>query len=302
MKKNELVDVPCPVCQSGKYSVYLPNTLDGGPPVFGYKWTEAVGKSYRYVTCADCYHIYASPIHNDVFRFYEDVADEGYKENNIIRMETAKEVLKVIRKFKPTGTLLDVGCGTGDFLFEAKNIYNVTGLELSKWALQSCEEKGLNVNNKTVDQFAKTKKKFDIITLWGVIEHLENPRNEINLLQSMLKKDGILCIWTGDSSSVYAKIFKRRWWYIMGQHLQLFSRSSLNKLMKKENLSLILETSYPYVMSVEYLGKRLGAYWFAKPVQWFTQIPLWKKKKFKLVMSDQIFSIYQKSNSKSKRT
>jgi SAM-dependent methyltransferase len=294
MNSNALISVPCPICSSDQFTVYLPDTLNGQPPVFGYKWTKEVGRSYRYVRCKSCRHIYASPVHKDVFRFYEDVADEGYRVNDTIRRATAKQVLKEILQIKPKGRLLDVGCSTGDFLIEASSYYDAMGLELSSWALRSCKEKKLKVTNKTLKEFSGVdQKKFDVVTMWGVIEHLENPKEEILRAKKLLKKDGILCIWTGDSDSIYAKLFKSRWWYIMGQHLQLFSRSSLNFLMVDAGFDVIADKNYPYVMSVDYLGKRLGGYWFGKPLQMFTNISLWKNLNFKLSMSDQIFSIYQ---------
>lgn len=291
---DELVHHDCPVCSGTEYSIYLPDTLKGDRPVFGYKWTEEVKRSYRYIRCRTCGHIYASPTHKNIYSFYEDVADEGYKDNSEIRRATSVVVLKHIQKQVPSGSLLDVGCATGDFLSAATKFYAAEGIELSEWALQSSLDKGLTVSNKTIEQLAKTKKKFDVITLWGVIEHLENPNREISLLYSMLNPGGIICIWTGDSNSIFAKVFGKNWWYIMGQHLQLFSRSSLNQLMEANGLELVLEKNYPYVMSAGYLGKRLRVYTLLAPFSFLLSLPLVRKFKFILAMSDQIFSVYKK--------
>ncbi|MDA8705498.1 class I SAM-dependent methyltransferase [Litoricolaceae bacterium] len=293
--KQSLVEIPCPICACTDYRIYLPDSLGDSIPVFGYKWTKEVGKSYRYVRCICCHHIYASPIHRDIPSFYEDVSDGSYQSNSEIRKATAENVLRDIVAIKPNGRLLDVGCATGDFIEIASRTFVSSGLELSRWALDICREKGLDVHDLMLEDFLKTTNdKFDVITIWGVIEHMEDPRREIAIAKELLAKDGILCIWTGDSDSFYAKILKHRWWYVMGQHLQLFSRKSLNRLLANVGFELIREKNYPYVISMDYLGKRLGSYWFGKYLRYITSYKIWRNFTFKLEMSDQIFSIYRK--------
>ena len=76
-------------------------------------------------------------------------------------------------------------------------------------------------------------KKFDIIVMMGVIEHLEFPLKEINIIKKYLHKGGLVVLWTGDYDSIYSKILRKKWWYVIGQHIQLFSRKSLKFLFEK---------------------------------------------------------------------
>ncbi len=146
---QKLVEVPCPVCGSEEYRVHLPGTLGDDLPVFGYKWTPEVSRSYRMVRCKICSHVYASPRLSNIYKHYVDNVDETYIENEPLRTATARVVIDTIQKFVSSGRLLDIGCATGDFLAVAQKHFDVEGLELSNWARKEVERKGLAVYDKS---------------------------------------------------------------------------------------------------------------------------------------------------------
>lgn len=272
----------------------VPDTLGDKPPVFGYKWTPEVAKSYRFVRCIHCGHVYASPRLRDMYQHYVDNVDETYIANAHLRTATARRVLKKITELQPGGRLIDIGCATGDFLAVARYHYDVEGLELSSWARAEAERKGLKVRAQLIADMTECEV-FDVATLWGVIEHLEYPVDEMKRLNRILKRGGLICFWTGDVDDILAKLLGPKWWYVMGQHTQMFSRSSLKRLMEAAGFELAFRGNYPYVMTLGYLGTRLGRYPFIGPLfdRVLNNSPL-SKLTFSLTLSDEIFDIYRK--------
>ncbi len=247
------------------------------------------------VRCRGCGHVYASPKLADIYANYTDVADENYLQNEPLRTATAREVLKTIRRHQPEGRLIDVGCSTGDFLVAAREYYDVEGLELSDWASEIARDKGLTVHSKLLADFIGEQRRYNVATFWGVIEHLEEPLIEMRRIHQILEPGGIVCIWTGDVDSIHARVLGANWWYVMGQHIHLFSRKSLNQVMRHAGFELIEESVYPYVMSYGYLGERLLRYPVIGPLaKLILGSRLFSGKTFNLKLFCEIFSVYRK--------
>ncbi len=291
----KLIQVDCPVCSKNDYKVLYPDTLGEAPPVFGYKWTPAVLKRYRTVMCNCCGHVYSNPRLENMYQYYKDVVDNNYLENEHLRIQTAKKIIKTIQAFAPKGKLLDIGCSTGDFLSVAKDFYEAEGIELSHWAFEITQRRGLRVHIKYLSEMAQSGKLFDVVTLWGVVEHLENPAGEIRHINRLSNMGGIVCLWTGDTDSIFFRVMRKKWWYLMGQHIQLFSKKSLDRLMRDNGFEPAYKGIYPYTMSFEYLAILLNRYRFvgslAKNI--FRAFNL-EKRLFTFKKSDEMFAIYRK--------
>ena len=253
------VDVPCPVCKSVKYRVMYPDTLGERLPEFGYDFSPRHNDSYQVVRCEGCGHAYCSPVPKDIDGNYADVEDPEYLKNSRQRINTAEKVVPVIRRFKPAGTLLDVGCATGDFLGVASRYFAVEGLELSNWAAQIASRGGFTVHRMRLSDL-RTDARYDAVTLWGVIEHFDDPGLEIGEIHRLLRPGGVVCLWTGDVDSMLSRLLGRRWWYVQGQHIQLFSRRSIDKLFVDRGFARRAMLTYPYVMTLRSLAKSLGRY------------------------------------------
>lgn len=292
----EFSEVNCPICEANDYKVVYPDTLGKRVPVFGYKWTPEIRKMYRLVRCKECSHAYASPRLLDMYKYYEDVADEEYLNNASLRQKTSGKVLQTINKFANGRRLLDIGCSTGDFLEVAGEVYEAEGLELSKWALDIARRKGLKIYDETLQEMAREcNGRYDIVTMWGVVEHLEQPKREIMHVNSLLKQNGIVCFWTGNFDSIYSKILGPRWWYLLGQHIQFFSWRSMDYLMKECGFERVYKGIYPYIISFKYLGISLSRYpaigTIARSCFKYSGLD---NREFTLKKSDEMFAIYEK--------
>lgn len=258
--------IKCPVCNSDNTLELYPEDIDLNKISFTYVKTPNSGKTFRSIRCDDCTHVFCCPIPRNIYKNYEDVVDKQYLKYTISIKESARIILPLIKKIVPSGIILDVGCATGEFLNEAKEFgYLVEGLELSKWSSEIAARKNIKIYRHTLEFLAKKYlNKYDVITLFGVIEHFEFPRKEMQCVEKLLKPGGILVIWTGDINSISSKILGRSWWYWQGQHIQYFSHKSLNMLAKKCNLSHLDTKVYPFVATYGLIENSLSRYYLRK--------------------------------------
>jgi SAM-dependent methyltransferase len=118
-----------------------------------------------------------------------------------------------LRRMKPGGTLLDVGCGRGYFLKTAQvHGFNVQGIDISKSALEySRKHFGVNADDSTLDDLASTSACFDVITLWHVLEHLFDPVKCLLLVRSLLKDEGICIMEVPNLNSLKFQTARHKW-------------------------------------------------------------------------------------------
>ncbi|AIZ41001.1 class I SAM-dependent methyltransferase [Cellulophaga baltica] len=162
-----------------------------------------------------------------------------------------KNKLKIVSKHAKGKRLLDVGAGTGDFLVVAKeNGWSGVGVEPNKKARDKAFEKGLEL--KTVlEDF--TDEKFDVITLWHVLEHVPNLTDQVTRLSGLLSDHGILIVAVPNYKSFDAKYYKEHWAaFDVPRHLWHFSKSSITKLFSKEDLKI--SKIYPMVFDAFYVS------------------------------------------------
>lgn len=288
----------CPICNSENMLEIYPENIDFKKLSFTYVKTPNSNKTFRVMRCRNCTHVFCSPLPRNIYKSYEDVVDNEYLKYAKSLEISASLVLPTIKKYVKKGRMLDVGCATGVFLTVAKNFgYSVEGLELSRWSSEIARKKGIIVYRKRIKALAsKFPNRYDVITMFGVIEHFENPIEEMNGLRKLLKPGGILVVWTGDVNSLSSKVLGRMWWYWQGQHIQYFTKRSLNYLAKMTGFGHIITKTYPFVATYELMNNYLGRYYF-RP--WIMKIlkPLFKIKPIWAVrLPGEMFWIARKSS------
>jgi 2-polyprenyl-3-methyl-5-hydroxy-6-metoxy-1,4-benzoquinol methylase len=167
--------------------------------------------------------------------YFEGGHFDGYPDyagtEQVLRREFARTV-EFIRKYRPRGRLLDVGCAYGFFLQEAKPYFDVSGIELAEDAAAHARRSGLNVLTGVADEASLARLgAMDVIVLLDVIEHLSSPRDTLALCARHLNPGGIIVITTGDFGSPYARLAGAHWRLMTPpQHLWFFSRESIRRM------------------------------------------------------------------------
>ena len=117
--------------------------------------------------------------------------------------------LKIIKRLKPGGKLLDIGCAHGLLLDQAAGQgYETFGIEPSFRYAEEAAHKGHAVFNGGLEEFAAQRpdERFDIIVCLDVIEHITAPRAFLSLAASLLSESGIMVVSTPNYSGVIAKL------------------------------------------------------------------------------------------------
>jgi len=140
---------------------------------------------------------------------------------------------------KEDDNLLDIGSGRGELYNRTKKRINYTGLELSTKAAELAKEAGINVKNEDLLIHSKAnKEKYDIVTLFQVLEHLTELNNFITAIHNCLKKDGlfVIAVPNNDGFISYTPDYV---FNLPPHHTILWKKSSLVQLAKKFNFEIV---------------------------------------------------------------
>lgn len=209
---------------------------------------------YWIYRCSKC-HLCETDLKKEYSMFVKEFYSQGYYEGDPTRsayvsydadkpliVRNMKKFLSFIQARKPAGKLLDVGCAFGYFVELALSKgYDAYGFDPSTFAASEAAKLvgSSRIKEGTIQSVSYPKQSFDVITLFDVFEHLQDPLNDMKKLVTYLKEDGIMLIATGDTQSTAAKLFKRRWtFYIPPQHIFFFHRNNVRELLKLAGLKI----------------------------------------------------------------
>jgi 2-polyprenyl-3-methyl-5-hydroxy-6-metoxy-1,4-benzoquinol methylase len=197
------------------------------------------------VKCSECTFVfcYKRPSAEELVQHYNLYSRA--KPISPITIKRYHALLDEMEKYKMTSNLIDVGCGDGFFLEEAqKRGWNVYGTEFTDAAIEVCEKKGIRMNKAPIstDQFPPGY--FDVITSFEVIEHINNPVEEITAFHKLLRKGGLVYITTPNFNSISRDILSHHW-NIIGypEHLSYYTRRTLRDLLANNGFNMVKSTS-----------------------------------------------------------
>ena len=139
------------------------------------------------------------------------------------------------------GKLLDIGCGVGDFLHTAEeHEWDCTGVEPSEEA-KFIARKRIKANVITSDEMEQIPDvTFDLITMWHVLEHVDDLKWQVDQLERLVKPQGRIVIAVPNYKSYDAQFYKELWAaYDVPRHLSHFNKTTLTKIFKSKGLELI---------------------------------------------------------------
>jgi 2-polyprenyl-3-methyl-5-hydroxy-6-metoxy-1,4-benzoquinol methylase len=161
-----------------------------------------------------------------------------------------------------TGSILDIGCGTGAFLNEMQQSgWQITGLEPDEVARLKASEL-YNIQPQASNQlFNLQENSFDAITMWHVLEHVHELKAYINKIEKLLKPNGKLFIAVPNYTSYDAQKYVAHWAaYDVPRHLYHFSPKSIEFLLNNTGLQLVtikpmwFDSFYVSMLSEHYKG------------------------------------------------
>ncbi len=185
--------------------------------------------------CSSCHFVFsqAIPTPEELEKHYE-----GYGRNDYLSPITIKryhELLDKMEVYRNTGRLLDAGCGIGYFLEVAKERgWEVYGTEYTDEAVRMCQEKGINMHKGTLDPANYDPESFDIITSFEVIEHINNPLEELHNFNQILRPGGLVYVTTPNFNSLLRYRLKSAYNVICyPEHLSYYTPKTLKSVFSK---------------------------------------------------------------------
>lgn len=229
----------CPICNNTEYTGYL--------IAKDYMLTN---ESFAISKCNRCGFLFTNPrpdknhlkdyYNSDQYISHSDkirsVTDLVY---NIIRKYTLVQKEKLIRKFTQHKSILDYGCGTGDFLNTClKKGWDIYGFEPNDTAQKIAALKTGREMYSYENDISQLSN-LSIITLWHVLEHIPDLNLTLSILKKLLSKKGKLVIAVPNHQAYDANLYKEYWAaYDLPRHLYHFDQNTMKKLMEKHQLRI----------------------------------------------------------------
>jgi 2-polyprenyl-3-methyl-5-hydroxy-6-metoxy-1,4-benzoquinol methylase len=142
---------------------------------------------------------------------------------------------------KKDAKLLDIGCGSGQFLYEMRELgLNVAGIEPGDFDNDGNKKYNLNIENSDLIKAGYSKESFDIVTMNHVLEHINNPFETISEIKRILKKNGIFIIGVPNTNSIAKRIFGKNWIaFDVPRHLINYSKNNLTTFLYKNGFKVL---------------------------------------------------------------
>ena len=172
-----------------------------------------------------------------------------------------RKKLKIIEQYKKGGRLLDIGCAVGFFLEVAKeNGWDALGVDISEWASNYAKERGLNVFTGDLMEAKFPDEYFDVVTMWGVIENLQDPYSSLTEMNRTLKKNGLVAISGGNINSRVARFYGIRWESLVPEgDFYYFSPETLRKMLEVTGFKIVKTMTHGNITQNERI-RRLAMY------------------------------------------
>jgi SAM-dependent methyltransferase len=239
-------------------------------------------EKFRVEECSDCGIMRLNPqpsdqelakIYSENYFLTSDDDAEGQSHVSALKSSTAERYLNLLENYAGAplkGTLLEIGCGYGDFLAKAaEKGLTVTGVEYSSHATKIAADKLGNrgeVITGEISQLLQQTKRYDYIVFADVLEHVRNPREFLQQAYSLLNENGIAVAIVPSTDSLSARLMNNKWMEFKPEHLWYFSRSTLRRLFYSENFERSKVHLAKKTLSLEYIIQHFERY----PVQPFT--------------------------------
>jgi len=164
-----------------------------------------------------------------------------YTRERLALRKNFSDRLKRIRKFVPSGKLLEIGAAFGYFLELAKGYFDVTGVECNEeLAVRTGNRLDVRVYGGPFESIKFGSLRYDVIVALDTIEHIASPSLFLRKCFSLLRSGGFLFVETGDISALLPRLRKENWRLIHPpEHLSYFSEGTLRTLLDETGFEVV---------------------------------------------------------------
>lgn len=169
-----------------------------------------------------------------------------------VRKYNLNHKYELIKNLNNVQKVLDYGCGTGEFVtfLNEKNL-NAKGFEPNPNAFKIAKQKNENAFYNKLEIL--NKEKFDVISLWHVLEHIPNMFEALSQIKNALNENGRIFIAVPNYESFDAKYYQEFWAaYDVPRHLWHFNQESLANILN--DFGMIIETTHPMIFDSFYVS------------------------------------------------
>ncbi len=254
-----MIDQSCAICKKNNFEIIYEANFDvkkvNEKTFSARRLPDQV--HFRFVRCRICKLLFSTPILDQkiIEKLYQK-SFVSYDEHIDNLNETYGYYLSQLEKYNvKKNNLLEIGCGNGFFLKEAKRqgYKNVYGVEPGKKSV----DKALPdiKKNITIDIFREGQFKadfFDVITCFQTFDHIPDPNSFLKESYRILKKDGIILFLNHDEGAILNRVLGERSPIIDIEHMYLFNKKTIKKIFKKHNFKVMAVESVFNIHALAY--------------------------------------------------
>jgi 2-polyprenyl-3-methyl-5-hydroxy-6-metoxy-1,4-benzoquinol methylase len=185
--------------------------------------------------CGFCGFVFCQPIptQDELNEVYEGYGRNDYLSD--LTIQAYERVLDSLEPYRKTNKLIDVGCGIGYFVEVAKKRgWEVYGTEFTQEAVEICEKKGAKMKLGVLNPENYAPDSFDVVTSFEVIEHINNPREELGNFHKLLRKGGVVYCTTPNFNAIERFQLGTNW-NVLGypEHLSYYTPRTLKRVFSE---------------------------------------------------------------------
>jgi len=255
----------CPACLSIgslKYAEKIENELFNELTFASRKRPELM--HYDLFECENCRTLFTNRNVNlkELLNNYENAEYDSNIEAKFAAKTYVKYLTKALPRFK--GSVLDIGAGDGAFLSEARKVFATSnlGIEPSIKAIEKNDDSQVKIANIAIEDF-KPNEKYDMVTCFQTIEHLNDPRQFISNMKNFLKPGGFMLISCHNRLSFVNRLLGEKSPIFDVEHLQVFTSQGIELLFQSLNLEIVYSKKYrneyplSYWLKIAPIGEKL---------------------------------------------
>lgn len=247
MVNKNLLGAYCPLCEEQVSANIILLNLKSR--------IEKDKRRYHIVKCQNCGLAFCNPVPNlELIADFYSREQPKHSLRDISMSSMTNQVFNryrmrsVLEQFPSQGSVLDFGCGSGLFLHEMKQLgFDITGIEFNEATAEVARR--LVGKTKIIThnwETALAGRKFDVVTIWHVLEHIGQPIRLLKSCRTFLKPTGLLVVEVPNWHSIVRRLFKSSYYDIgVPVHLTFYSWQTLTKALNKSGFT-IRRIQYPF--------------------------------------------------------